>query len=356
MTLDELQLFEHAIDWPNVTYRLYNYGPQGAQVAYEVLGLYATADRRRRAFLDASWTQVLVPLREDTRLEQILVAYFKTGTVDFEADLLGELTGSEEERYDELTAIYRDLILQRASLPEEPPKHRRERIPTDIIVIHEPTEDAPFPVSDALILIFSIFPLVASLILAFARVRLRAGGYNVRFVGFKNFEKQFFGSEQYHFLGKFTEISLMGWALILVAGAGILWWLYKFCTTRFNLLGFVGRSITASMAFGLVLILAATLLSGNRFGTLGVTLFYVFVGCAIQFGIGLGLALLCSQQIRGKTFFRVVFFIPLMITPIGIGYAFRMLADTTKGPFSPVWQWVGLGEYSWATSAWAART
>ena len=207
-----------------------------------------------------------------------------------------------------------------------------------------------------LILIFSIFPLVASLILAFSRVRLGGGGYKVRFVGFRNFEKQFFGSEQYHFLGKFTEISLMGWVLILVAGAGILWWLYKFCSTRFNLLGFVGRSITASMAFGLVLMLAATLLSGNRFGTLGVTLFYVFVGCAIQFGIGLGLALLCSQQIRGKTFFRIVFFIPLMITPIGIGYAFRMLADTTKGPFSPVWQWVGLGEYSWATSAWAARS
>ncbi|MFK5980077.1 MAG: sugar ABC transporter permease [Rhizobiaceae bacterium] len=207
-----------------------------------------------------------------------------------------------------------------------------------------------------LILIFSIFPLVASLILAFSRVRLRAGGYNVRFVGFKNFEKQFFGSEQYHFLGKFTEISLIGWVLILVAGAGILWWLYRFCTTRFNLIGLVGRTITASVAFGLILVLAATLLSGNRFGTLGVTLFYVFVGCAIQFGIGLGLALLCSQQIRGKTFFRIVFFIPLMITPIGIGYAFRMLADTTKGPFSPVWQWVGLGDFSWATSAWAARS
>jgi multiple sugar transport system permease protein len=206
-----------------------------------------------------------------------------------------------------------------------------------------------------MILIFSIFPLVASLIIAFSRIRLSGGGYKVRFVGWKNFEKQFFGSEQFHFLGTFSEISILGWAVIVVAAAAVFWWLYRYATSRFNLLGFVGRSITGSVAIGLIFVLGATLLSGNRFGTLGVTLFYVFVGCTIQFLIGLGLALLCSRQIKGRTFFRIVFFIPLMITPIGIGYAFRMLADTTKGPFSPLWQWVGLGDFAWATNAWAAR-
>jgi len=58
-----------------------------------------------------------------------------------------------------------------------------------------------------MILIFSIFPLVASLIIAFSRVRLRGGGYNVRFVWFQNFEKQLFGSEQFHFLGTFANPS-----------------------------------------------------------------------------------------------------------------------------------------------------
>jgi len=114
--------------------------------------------------------------------------------------------------------------------------------------------------------------------------------------------------------------------------------------------------ITAAVLFGLALMLAATLLSGTQFGTLGVTLFYVFVGCTVQFMVGLGLAVLCAQPIRGRAFFRVVFFLPLMITPAGIGYAFRMLADTTKGPFAPVWQWFGLGDFAWVTSAWAART
>ena len=46
----------------------------------------------------------------------------------------------------------------------------------------------------------------------------------------------------------------------------------------------------------------------------------------------------------------------MMITPIGIGYAFRMMADTTKGPFSPVWQFFGLRDFAWAADAWTARS
>jgi multiple sugar transport system permease protein len=207
-----------------------------------------------------------------------------------------------------------------------------------------------------LILIFSIFPLVASLIIAFSRIRLRGGSYQVRWVGLDNFTKQFFGSEQFHFLGTFgSSISIAGWMIVIAAAIGLLWWLYRYVRTRFWLPGFIGRLITAALAFGIVLLFAATFLSGNPFGTLGVTLFYVVFGCAIQFLIGLGLALLCAQPIRGRTFFRVVFFIPLMITPIGIGYSFRMLADTTKGPFAPLWQWVGLGDFAWAGDAWTAR-
>jgi len=60
---------------------------------------------------------------------------------------------------------------------------------------------------------------------------------------------------------------------------------------------------------------------------------YVFTAVVI----GLGLALLCAQQIAARGFFRVVFFIPLMVTPVGVAYTFRMLADMTQGPLSPIW-------------------
>ncbi|MGA0127638.1 MAG: carbohydrate ABC transporter permease, partial [bacterium] len=54
--------------------------------------------------------------------------------------------------------------------------------------------------------------------------------------------------------------------------------------------------------------------------------------------------------------FRILFFIPLMITPVGIAYQWRMLADMNKGPFSELWNWVGLGEFAWGSDPWAART
>ncbi len=207
-----------------------------------------------------------------------------------------------------------------------------------------------------LILIFSIFPLIASLIMAFTRIRFTAGGFKVRFVGWKNFEKQFFGSEQFHLVGTFTQISVLGWIVGLSATAALIWWIWKYIRGPFSWVGFVGRMITLAMGLALTWMFAATFFSGNQFGTVGTTLFYVLIGCAMQFLIGTALAFACSQSIRGKTAFRVIFFVPMMITPIGIGYIFRMLADTTKGPFSEVCQWVGLGNFAWASDPWAART
>jgi multiple sugar transport system permease protein len=206
-----------------------------------------------------------------------------------------------------------------------------------------------------MILVFSIFPLIASAVLAVSRVRLQAGGYSVRFVGFANFRKQLFGSEQIHFLGNLGAISPLGWAVALAVGGLLLWWLIGYLRGPIKVMGLLGRLLTAATLFGVALMSAATMFSGRPFGSLGVTLFYVLLGCTAQFVIGLGLAVLCAKPIRGRTFFRVVFFLPLMITPIGIGYAFRMLADTTKGPFAPLWQWFGLGNFAWVSDPWAAR-
>ncbi|MFQ5972858.1 MAG: carbohydrate ABC transporter permease [Alphaproteobacteria bacterium] len=208
-----------------------------------------------------------------------------------------------------------------------------------------------------MILFFSLFPLIASAILALSRVRLRAGGYNIRFVGLDNFEKQLFGSEQFHFLGTFKTIGPLGWLVAVAVTAVLIWWLSRYLRGGgVSAIGLVGRLITASVLFGLGLLFSATLFSGTQFGSLGVTLLYVIVGCTVQFFIGLGLAFVCAQPIRGRAFFRVVFFLPLMVTPIGIGFGFRMLADTTKGPFAPFWSWIGLGDFAWAADPWAART
>lgn len=206
-----------------------------------------------------------------------------------------------------------------------------------------------------MILIFAIFPTIASIIIAVSRVKLTGDGFVFRFVGIQNFYKQFIGNEQVHFLGKFTGLSVAGWLVSAVVIAATLWWVIQFIRKDFSFIGLIGRLVTAGMATGIALLLSATVLSGNAWGTLGTTLFFVFVGCTLQFVVGLGLAFLCSQPVWGKSWFRVIFFIPLMITPLGVGYAFRMIADTSKGPIKPFWQWVGLGDFSWASNPWSAR-
>jgi multiple sugar transport system permease protein len=205
-----------------------------------------------------------------------------------------------------------------------------------------------------LILIFAIFPTFYSIVFAMSRVRFTGDGLQFRFVWFQNFAKQFFGNNQVSFLGKLEGIGIIGMLFFAVVTAAVLWWLYRSLKIT-TWVGMVGRTISAAMAIFLAWIIGASLLSGNPIGTLLTTLFYVFVGCALQFVIGTGLAFLCSQPIAGKNFFRVIFFIPLMVTPLGVGYAMKMVADITKGPFEPLLRGFGIEDWVWSASPWGAR-
>lgn len=205
-----------------------------------------------------------------------------------------------------------------------------------------------------LILIFAIFPTFYSIVFALSRVKFTATGLRFRFVWFDNFLAQFSGNEQAHFLGKLVNVSVLGWIFTAAVVALAVWWLIR-SWGKTSWIGMIGRLISAAMFIFVGFLLGATLLSGNPWGTLMTTLFYVVVGCTVQFIIGTGLAFLCSQPISGKNFFRVLFFIPLMITPLGVGYAFKMVLDITKGPLQPLWDGIGLQNWAWSTDAWAAR-
>ena len=205
-----------------------------------------------------------------------------------------------------------------------------------------------------LILIFAIFPTFYSIVFALSRVRFTADGLQFRFVWFQNFSKQLFGNDQVHFLGKIEGMGVLGTVFFAAVTAAVLWWLYSSLRIT-TWVGMIGRLISAAMAIFVAWIMGATLLSGNPIGTLLTTLFYVIVGCGLQFVIGTGLAFLCSQPIAGKSFFRVVFFIPLMVTPLGVGFAMRMVADFSKGPLLPLFGILGIGDWIWSADAWSAR-
>ncbi len=205
------------------------------------------------------------------------------------------------------------------------------------------------------VLALSIFPLVVSLYLSLARFKFEKGGFSLRFVGLANYEKLLFGSQQFHLLGKTATISPGGWILVAAVAGLLVWWVLRARRAGAAATGLVGRALVAVVLAALALLFSSAGGEGGMLGTLGVTLIYVFAGVTAQYALGLGLALLCAQSLPGRRFFRVVFFLPMMITPVGIAYTFRMLTDTTKGPFAPLWDWFGLIDFAWASTAWGAR-
>ncbi|HEY3229641.1 MAG TPA: sugar ABC transporter permease [Roseiflexaceae bacterium] len=206
------------------------------------------------------------------------------------------------------------------------------------------------------VLFLSIFPLVVSLYLSLSRFQLVQGGFDIKFIGLLNYRKLLVGSERDHFLGVFAAPSPLAWLLLAVVVALLVVALVRYARgPDLTIMGLFWRVVGAVGIGAIAWLVTRTLLAGGRPGTLVVTFIYVFIGILFQYLIGLGLALLCVQQIRGRRFFRVVFLLPMMITPVGIAYAFLMLTDTAKGPFRPIWDVLGLVNFSWVNNPWGAR-
>jgi multiple sugar transport system permease protein len=125
--------------------------------------------------------------------------------------------------------------------------------------------------------------------------------------------------------------------------------------TPINVFGFAFRVATVAFAASLLWLSMITLNEEGLPGTLVVTLIFVFGGVTTQYLLGLGLALLLTQNLPGRRFFRVIYLLPMMITPVGIGFLFRMMTDTDKGPFAPLWVAAGLRDFAWVTSPTASR-
>src|SRR6266852_933171 len=206
------------------------------------------------------------------------------------------------------------------------------------------------------ILTFSIFPLLASLYVSLTRLSFSEGGVHLTFVGLGNYAKLVVGIDRTHFVGVTVPLTPLTAAVLAVVYGGVAFLLVRYLRSPGRTaLGFVGRLVTAVIAGALVWLVVDTVLTSGRPGTLVVTLIYVSVDVSVQYVLALGLALLVVQHIPGRRFFRVVFLLPMMSTPVCVAYLFRMLTDTSKGPLYPAWAWMGLADTSWVTNPWGAR-
>ena len=206
------------------------------------------------------------------------------------------------------------------------------------------------------VLFLSIFPLIVSLYVSMARLKFARGGFELTFVGLNNYAKLLVGLDRDHFLGVLAAPLPLGWLVFGAVAGWLIFGLVRYVRSGTATPGgLTGRVISSLIAAGGAWLIVHTLSPEGRPGTLMVTLIYVFVGIVVQYLLGLLLAMLCAQHIAGRRFFRVVFLLPMMITPVGVAYLFRMLTDTSKGPLFPIWKAIGLENTSWVTNPWGAR-
>lgn len=71
------------------------------------------------------------------------------------------------------------------------------------------------------------------------------------------------------------------------------------------------------------------------------TLFYVIVGVFFQYVIGFALAVLLNQEVIGRNVFRLIFLLPMMLTPVAVGYVGRMMFDSGISPLAHLQRIIG---------------
>lgn len=224
-----------------------------------------------------------------------------------------------------------------------------------------------------IVLFLSIFPLLLSAYLSLSRIKVVKGNTETQFVGLKNFEKILFGSGRGEFVGVLKgfnpkdiesygaglnaflhSLTPLGWIIFGVVSFLLLLAFVNYLKSSVKtFIGVVYRLIVFTLLGYLTWFILANL--GGRPGSVTVTLTYVLIGISLQYVIGLILALLTTQNLGGRRFFRVVFLLPMMITPVGVAYAFRMITDTSKGPLKPFFKAMGLQDFTWVSNPWGAR-
>ncbi len=95
----------------------------------------------------------------------------------------------------------------------------------------------------------------------------------------------------------------------------------------------------------------ARLFTDSRFhNALRVTGLLLLGELALQFPLGFGLALLLVRKFRGKKVVQPLLLIPMMITPVVVGYMGRLLFETRSGPINYFINLMGLPSALWHTS------
>jgi len=101
---------------------------------------------------------------------------------------------------------------------------------------------------------------------------------------------------------------------------------------------------------------AAALVDPRVLSAMTNTLLLVIVGIAIQFVLGLGLALVVVDELRGKRFIIPLLMLPVMMVPVVVALGWRLLWDSQYGPINQILSIILRRDvdFLWLTQKWPA--
>lgn len=149
------------------------------------------------------------------------------------------------------------------------------------------------------------------------------------------------------------------WSQLVTISAGVVllllsWWMWRSATARDStagtLLRFAAATLLAVGAWVLIGELPRIVAAGNKdwWQGLQVTVFFAAFTIPLQFTASLTLATLLFQNLKGKTFFRIVYFLPYIAPLVGTAAAFRIIfSGRAGGPINSVLTALGMQPLGW---------
>lgn len=81
-----------------------------------------------------------------------------------------------------------------------------------------------------------------------------------------------------------------------------------------------------------------------------ITIIFVILSVSLELLLGFGLALLLNQNIKGRSIFRTVMLVPLMIPPVTAALMWKVMLDATTGPINYLLSLIGINGPTWLAS------
>lgn len=122
-----------------------------------------------------------------------------------------------------------------------------------------------------------------------------------------------------------------------------------FYTGYMSLHSWFASSLTAPEFIGLQNFKRAFTQDERFRNAIWLTVYFTALATALQLVLGVSLALLLNRPFRGKGFFRSIFLMPMVATPVAIALVWMMMYNPTLGVMNYLVGLVGLGPYKWVS-------